>query len=131
MTFGLVRRGQLISIADLLVEYRVHGSNMSANAARLERDMLQAYGQIFDPADRLQAPSALRRRAYANLHRMIAGAYFIERRPLRFAKHALASIAMHPSTLRYFLGTPLRRRSEVSRPQDPFAMARSAKRESE
>jgi glycosyltransferase involved in cell wall biosynthesis len=129
LTLSLVGRGQLTSIPDPLVEYRVHGSNTSASAERLERDMLQAYGQIFrDPS----IPSewrVLRRRAYANLHRMIAGAYFAERRPVQFAKHAIASIATHPSTLGYFLSTPLRRRG-ASRVQDPFGMARSANRPS-
>jgi glycosyltransferase involved in cell wall biosynthesis len=129
MTFSLVQRGQLISIPELLVEYRVHGSNMSAHAERLERDMLQAYGQIFENGETPAELRPLRRRAYANLHRMIAGAYFVERRPLRFAKHALASIATHPSTLGYFLATPRRRRAEA-RAQDPFGMARSAKRQS-
>jgi hypothetical protein len=129
MTFELVRRGRLTSISEPLVEYRVHGSNMSASAVRLERDMLQAYGQIFRNGETEPELQSLRRRAYANLHRMIAGAYFVERRPLRFAKHAVASIANHPSSLRYFLSTPLRRRRDASQGQDAFAMARSAKRE--
>jgi glycosyltransferase involved in cell wall biosynthesis len=129
MTFSLVQRGQLVSVPELLVEYRVHGSNMSANAERLERDMLQAYGQIFRNGEAPQRLRPLRRRAYANLHRMIAGAYFVERRPVRFTKHALASIAAHPSTLGYFLRTPLRRRGRAPA-QDAFAMARSAKRRS-
>jgi glycosyltransferase involved in cell wall biosynthesis len=129
MTYSLVRGRQLVSIPELLVEYRVHGRNMSANAERLQRDMLQAYGQIFRSSEAAQELRPLRRRAYANLHRMIAGAYFVERRPIRFMKHALASMAAHPSTLGYFLRTPLRRRGRAPA-QDAFAMARSAKRRS-
>jgi len=110
------------------VEYRVHDSNLSATAERLERGMLQAYEQVFRAGDTTPGLRALRRRAYANLHRMIAGAYFAEGRRLQFAKHALASVATHPSTLRYFLATPLRHRHQSSQPQDPFAMARSANR---
>ena len=128
MTFRLVRRGQLTSIPEPLVEYRVHDSNLSATAERLERGMLQAYEQVFRAGDTTPGLRALRRRAYANLHRMIAGAYFAEGRRLQFAKHALASVATHPSTLRYFLATPLRHRHQSSQPQDPFAMARSANR---
>ncbi len=127
MTFRLVSRGKLISIPEPLVEYRVHHGNMSSSAARLERVMLQAYGQIFRDGVAPSHVLRLRRRAYANLHRMISGAYFVEGRRLHAIRHAMASVASHPSTLAYFLGTPLRRLRKESGSDDPFGMARSAK----
>ena len=95
-------------IPEPLVDYRLHPGGMSANVDRFERDMLAAYEIVFSEhpppgADRL------RRRAYANLRRMIAGSYFAERRLGRFAAHAARSVLDHPSTLPYFLGLPARR----------------------
>jgi glycosyltransferase involved in cell wall biosynthesis len=125
MTFNLVRRGRLMSIPDALVEYRVHGSNMSTSAERLERDMLKAYGLIFENGEGSDDLRPLRRRAYANLHRVIAGAYFVEGRRRPFARHLAASLAAHPSALGYVLSTPLRRRRNAPA-LDAFGMARSA-----
>ncbi len=80
---------------------------MSADLARFERDMLAAYDTVFaDPPPRLRP---LRRRAYANLHRMIAGSYFVDGDLASFARHAARSVGTHPSTLPYFLAMPLRR----------------------
>lgn len=126
MTFRLVQRGVLLSVDEPLVQYRVHGTNMSSGAARLDREMMKAFGRIYCdpglPPDLL----SLRRRAYANLHRMIAGAYFVEGDRAQFLRHAVSSIARHPSTLSYFAGALVRRGTGRARPQDPFAMARAA-----
>jgi glycosyltransferase involved in cell wall biosynthesis len=107
LTFRMLERGTLVSLPQPLVEYRRHGSNMSADVALFERDMLRAFGGIF--ADATPRTARLRRRAYANLHRMIAGSYFVEGEFASFARHAARSIGMHPSTMPYFLGLPLRR----------------------
>ena len=107
LTFRLLARGTLLSLPQPLVEYRRHGSNMSADLALFERDMLSAFDGVF--ADAPPRIARLRRRAYANLHRMIAGSYFVEGEFASFARHAARSIGTHPSTLPYFLGLPLRR----------------------
>jgi glycosyltransferase involved in cell wall biosynthesis len=119
LTLHLLERGTLISLQEPLVEYRRHGSNMSADVARFERDMLAAYDAVFaDPPPRLRP---LRRRAYANLHRMIAGSYFVEGELARFARHAARSVRTHPSTLPYFFAMPLRRaRRRASGQGDPL-----------
>ena len=109
MTFRLLQRGRLASLEDTLVQYRVHGSNMSRTVEVFERDMLRAFdGLLGDPAAEPEL-RPLRRRAYANLHRMIAGSYFVERRFVPFARHAVRSVWLHPSTLPYFLAMPVRR----------------------
>jgi glycosyltransferase involved in cell wall biosynthesis len=121
LTFRLVERGRLGVLKEPLVQYRRHESNMSASVPRFERDMLAAFGSVFaDTSSRLQP---LRRRAYANLHRMIAGSYFVDGRFRAFARHAARSVSGHPSTLPYFLGMPLRRlRRKRTGEVDPLAM---------
>jgi glycosyltransferase involved in cell wall biosynthesis len=109
MTFRLVARGSLGAIAEPLVEYRLHDANMSSSVEAFERDMLRAFDDV------LMSPGAdpelrpLRRRAHANLHRVIAGSYFVAGRRGPFLRHAARSIGGHPSTLPYFLGMLARR----------------------
>jgi glycosyltransferase involved in cell wall biosynthesis len=121
LMFRLVAADTLAVLSDPLVEYRVHGTNMSSNVARFEGDMLAAFDGIFDDPDTPSGLRGLRRRAYANLHRMIAGSYFVQRRYRSFGREAVRSIAAHPSTLSYFVALPLRRMRRVrSQETDPF-----------
>jgi len=121
LTFRLVERGRLIALPDSLVEYRRHDDNMSRNVERFERDMLTAFGTVLDDPEANQSLRRLRRRAYANLHRMIAGSYFVDGRFSAFARHAALSLREHPSTAPYFLGMPLRRlRRRRTVELDPF-----------
>jgi glycosyltransferase involved in cell wall biosynthesis len=128
LTFRLVARRALTAIPDPLVQYRIHETNISSSAERLEREMLRAYQAVFSDSRAPPEVRRLRRKAYANLHRVIAGAYFAEGNLTAFAREALVSLATHPSTLPYFLATPVRRlrRGRVAR--DPFAMARAESR---
>jgi glycosyltransferase involved in cell wall biosynthesis len=123
MNYRLVERGTLTTIPDVLVQYRVHAGNASASAARLEADMVEAFGRIYSDTPLQPGVRRLRRRAYANLHRMLAGAYYVEHSFGQFARHLARSISWHPSTLPYFLATPLRRRLVRSWPLDPYALA--------
>jgi glycosyltransferase involved in cell wall biosynthesis len=124
MTFQLVAAGTLSAISDPLVHYRVHQANLSSSADRLETEMLRAYGEVFSDDRMPEDVRRLRRKAYANLHRMLAGAYFAERNLGAFIREALVSVRTHPSTLPYFLSTPIRRLRGHG-PKDPFAMARA------
>lgn len=127
LTFRLIERGPLLTVDEPLVTYRVHDSNMSADVHRFERDMLHAYDKVFAGA----APdiARLRRRAYANLHRTIAGSFFVERRLGGFARHAGWSLLAHPSTLPYFLGMPARRlRRRRAGAPDPLTSLRAGGR---
>lgn len=109
MTFALVARGELIAIPEPLVLYRVHGSNWSLSVEAIEGGMTGALGKVFDEYRDDPRVMRLRRRSYANLHRMLAGSYFTRRQPGRFLKQAALSVARDPRTLGYFLRMPLRR----------------------
>jgi glycosyltransferase involved in cell wall biosynthesis len=124
VNFRLLERGRLIALQEALVEYRRHDANMSANVERFERDMLAAYGRVFEGAS--PELRRMRRRAFANLHRMIAGSYFVDRRLGRFARNAARSIREHPSTLPYFLALPVRRlRRRILGETDPLTSSRA------
>lgn len=110
LSFRLIARGSLGSIPEPLVEYRLHSANMSADIDAFERDMLQAFDDLLAGPDADPNLKPVRRRAYANLHRVISGSYFVARRPRPFCVHAARSIAGHPSTIPYFLGMLGRRR---------------------
>jgi len=128
MTFQLVARRKLTAIDDPLVQYRVHDTNLSSSAARLEREMLAAYDKVFSGAELDPEARALRRKAYANLHRVVAGAYFVEGDRRSFAREATKSLLTHPSTLLDFVQSGLRRVRGQSIGEDPFAMARGGAR---
>jgi glycosyltransferase involved in cell wall biosynthesis len=108
LMYRLLESGRLRTIDDPLVQYRVHDSNMSSSVEAFEHDMLSAYRDVFSDPSRNDL-RCLRRRAYANLHRAIAGSYFVTGQFGLFARHAGRSVAFHPSTLSYFLAMPLRR----------------------
>jgi len=90
-----------------LLQYRLHGNNMHGNVPAMERDMLLAYEKAFaDPAAPVQA---LRRRAYGNLHSVLAGSYFAVGKKSDFARHTAKSLLLTPDNLVRFAGYPLRR----------------------
>jgi glycosyltransferase involved in cell wall biosynthesis len=102
-------RAPVASVPEALVRYRVHGANMSRDVGLLERDMTRAYAKLFARADLPDDVRALRRRAHANLHRMLAGSYFRSRRPVGFVRATVRSFWQNPAVLRYFLAFPARR----------------------
>jgi glycosyltransferase involved in cell wall biosynthesis len=97
------------SVPEALVRYRVHGANMSRNVGLLERDMTYAYAKLFTRDDLPPEVVSNRRRAEANLFRMLAGSYFRRRRPVGFLRNSGRSLWRDPSALRYFLAFPVRR----------------------
>jgi hypothetical protein len=76
---------------------------MSRDVALMERDMLLVFERLFRGHDALQWSARERRRAYANLHRMLAGSYLKAGEPGRFLRHAAASARRDPRALAYFL----------------------------
>ena len=101
--------GPVVSVAEPLVRYRVHGANMSRNVALLERDMTHAFGKLFARDDLPPEVRASRRRAEANLHRMLAGSYFRRRSPVGFVRNTARSVVRDPAALRYYAAFPARR----------------------
>jgi glycosyltransferase involved in cell wall biosynthesis len=101
--------GPVVSVPEPLVRYRVHSANMSRNVALLERDMTYAFAKLFARDDLPGDVKRSRRRAEANLHRMLAGSYFRARRPAAFVWSMARSIARNPAALGWYARLPLRR----------------------
>jgi glycosyltransferase involved in cell wall biosynthesis len=108
LTLRLLDAGELAYVDEPLTLYRRHGGNMSRAVAPMEHDMRLVYDELFgDPARTDLAP--IRRRAYARLHRVLAGSYFSAGQWRDFARNAAKSIGHHPAELGYFLSFPIRR----------------------
>jgi hypothetical protein len=102
-------------VPEQLVRYRVHGANMSRNVGLLERDMTYAFAKLFARDDLPESVRRLRRRAEANLHRMLAGSYFRQRALRGFVRNTARSISSDPAALRYYAALPARRVRAVLR----------------
>lgn len=94
-------------VAEPLVNYRIHGAGAHHNVQNMEQGMSLFYEKAFttDNNEILK----LRRRAYGNFHKVMAGSYFHSRHIGKFLSHAANSIWMRPANLGYFLRFPLRR----------------------
>lgn len=94
-------------VAEPLLNYRSHHAAAHHNVENMERGMLMFYEKAFAVND----PDILmlRRRAYGNFHRVMAGSYLHAGRMGKFFAHAAKSIWMRPRNLEYFLRFPLRR----------------------
>ncbi|MGI8469851.1 MAG: glycosyltransferase family 2 protein [Pyrinomonadaceae bacterium] len=94
-------------VNEVLLRYRIHGSNMHGNVARMEREMLFGYEKAFSEKD--TAVQEIRRTAYGNLHQVLAGSYFNSGQYADFVKHAFKSIWLTPRNFSHFAAFPLRR----------------------
>lgn len=105
--YRISSRYQVGFVPEPLLRYRLHGSNMHGNIRAMEHDMLLAYQKAFaDPGAPVQK---LRRRAYGNLHTVLAGSFFAVGQKPDFARHAARSLLLTPDNVGRFLGYPLRR----------------------
>lgn len=91
----------------ILVRYRMHGTGMHTNVDLMAHDMLRAFSKAFASEPPAGAPDA--RVAYANLHYVLAGSYFVAGRPWKFGEHAARALARSPALLPRFLAFPARR----------------------
>jgi glycosyltransferase involved in cell wall biosynthesis len=101
--------GPVVSVPEPLARYRVHGASMSRNVALLEHDMTRAFAKLFARDDLPPDVRDIRRRAEANLHRMLAGSYFRRRAARGFVRNTARSIARDPAALRWYAALPARR----------------------
>jgi glycosyltransferase involved in cell wall biosynthesis len=94
-------------VAEPLVNYRNHSAGAHRDVQNMERGMLLFYEKAFatDNHEILK----LRRRAYGNFHKVMAGSYFHSRHIGKFLLHSANSIRMRPANVGYFLRFPLRR----------------------
>lgn len=110
-------------VPEPLVKYRIHTSNMHANIAAMEHDMMLGYEKAFnsDSAERHR----LRRQCYGNLHLVLAGSYFRAGQSYDFARHALKSLWLTPRNLTRLLGFPLRhlRRRRLNVPSSEASLS--------
>lgn len=91
-------------IAEILLKYRIHGSNMHGNIPRMEREMMLCFEKAFDGK-----PKVDKRKCYGNLHKILAGSYFHAKYYPQFLNHTLKSLLKNPSNLGYFVEFPIRR----------------------
>lgn len=94
-------------VPEPLVDYRSHGSNAHGNVREMERGMTRFYEKAFAAGD--ANVNKLKRRAYGNFHRVLAGSYFHSGDYTAFARHAGLSLLNNPQNLSYFAAFPIRR----------------------
>ncbi len=105
--YQVSRRYKVAFVNELLLRYRIHGSNMHSNISVMEDDMLLGFQKAFSAVE----PNAreLRKRAYSNLYRVLAGSYYHAGNYTKFLGKAIQSIKMNPRSFSYFAMYPLRR----------------------
>jgi glycosyltransferase involved in cell wall biosynthesis len=114
--YRIASRYEVGFVAEVLLQYRLHGSNMHGNVRAMERDMLLAYDKAFNAAD--PELYRLRRRCYGNLHAVLAGSFFSARQYRGFTKHMFKSLLLTPNNISQFTGYPVRlwRRRNLAHP---------------
>ena len=105
--YRVARSFQIAFVAEPLVNYRNHNAAAHRNVENMERGMLLFYKKAFATDD--PEILKLRRRAYGNFHKVMAGSYLHSRRIGKFLSHAAKSIWMRPGNLEYFFRFPMRR----------------------
>ena len=105
--YRVARSFKIGFVAEPLVNYRNHSGAAHLNIENMERGMLLFYEKAFATDD--PEILKLRRRAYGNFHKVMAGSYLHAGGLRRFLSHAAKSIWMRPANLEYFLRFPMRR----------------------
>ena len=110
--YRIARKHKIGFVPRVLLQYRLHPTNMHASVRAMERDMLLAYSKAFLSADDVDLP--LQRRCLGNLHKVLAGSFFSTGEGLGFLRNALKSVILTPGSLTYFAQYPVRRRRRMS-----------------
>jgi len=105
--YRIAARYQVGFVPEVLVRYRLHGTNMHGNIRAMEHDMLLAYHKAFQDGD--SQLMRLRRRAYGNLHMVLAGSFFAVGQHRDFVRHTIRSLFLTPQNLSRLLEYPIRR----------------------
>lgn len=98
--YRIAAASEVAFVAEPLVRYRVHGSNMHNNIEAMEHDVRIGFDKAFasDSAD----VQAIRGEAVGGFHTMLAGSYFHQANYAKFISHAIASVWHKPSNIGYF-----------------------------
>jgi glycosyltransferase involved in cell wall biosynthesis len=91
-------------VSEVLLKYRVHGSNMHANVAVMERDMMLAFEKAFE-----NGSDPNRRTYYGNLYKNLSGSYYHAGDYPAFLRTAFRALSYRPANILYFIQFPLRR----------------------
>lgn len=90
-------------VPEVLLKYRMHGSNMHGNIKRMEREMLYGYEKAFKNGAEVDE-----KKCYGNLHLTLAGSYFQAGQYTDFLRHSIKSIYLKPSNFSHFATFPIR-----------------------
>ncbi len=104
--YRVMRRAQIVAVEQVLVKYRSHGANGSANVLAGEQSMYMALSKILNESDEI--PRSFKRRCWANLHTILAGGFFKSGQFGRFMKHAFLGVVYSPERIMRYIGYPIR-----------------------
>jgi glycosyltransferase involved in cell wall biosynthesis len=104
--YRAMKASRIAAVDAELVKYRIHDSNGSKDVFAGERSMRLALSKIFESDPNI--PRYVQRRAWANLHAMLAGGFFRVGDYPKFIEHAFKGITKNPMTLGRYLGYPVR-----------------------
>jgi glycosyltransferase involved in cell wall biosynthesis len=91
-------------IEEILLKYRIHGSNMHGNIPRMEREMLLGFEKAFAT----EKHQKIKRESYGNLYQILAGSHFYSGNYKDVLRNTFKSISHKPSNFIYFAQFPLR-----------------------
>jgi glycosyltransferase involved in cell wall biosynthesis len=91
-------------IPEVLLRYRVHGSNMHSNFEVMERDMLRGLDKAFAAGAGVD-----RSRCYSNLYKTLAASNYVAGNHSAFLRCAAKSIWNRPAAAGYFISSALGR----------------------
>ena len=110
MVLRIGRRYRLVGVAEPLVLYRTHGSQMSSNPDAMEHDMERILDELFSDRALPGDLRRLERRARANLDLAVGGARWAAGERSRGARDLGAAFLSDPSRTLSIVGGGLRRR---------------------
>jgi glycosyltransferase involved in cell wall biosynthesis len=106
--FRVAQLGEFIFEPQILVNYRIHGTNMHGNIRVMEQDMLLCFEKAFAKEG---SHRDKRNVYYGNLFRVLSGSYFRGGEYVDFLRTAAKSLWYRPSGIGYFAAFPLRKLS--------------------
>jgi glycosyltransferase involved in cell wall biosynthesis len=104
--FRIARKWRVGFVPEVLLQYRIHGSNMHGNINLMKRDMLLAYDKAF--ADTDESFMRLRRRAYASLYMNLAGSFLTVGQKRACLTNMIKGVWLWPGNIKQVVGYPLR-----------------------
>lgn len=98
-------------VPEVLLRYRIHGSNMHGNIRAMRHDMLRGFAKAFAGAGGELAPR--RRYCYGRLHSVLSGSFFATGYGFESVKHGLKAGWYYPPSLARLAGRMFDRRTRA------------------